>query len=48
MSHDLGLQRRFDAAPEVVFDPFTDPDAGWPGILDGLGRVAAARTSGAR
>ena len=27
MSHDLRLERVFDAAPEVVFDAFTDPDA---------------------
>jgi uncharacterized protein YndB with AHSA1/START domain len=27
VSHDLRLERRFDAAPEVVFDAFTDPDA---------------------
>ena len=27
MSHDLRLERVFDAAPEVVFDVFTDPDA---------------------
>lgn len=27
MSHDLRLERTFDAAPEVVFDAFTDPHA---------------------
>ena len=27
MSHDLQLERLYDAAPEVVFDAFTDPDA---------------------
>ena len=27
MSHDLKLERLFDAAPEVVFDAFTDPQA---------------------
>jgi uncharacterized protein YndB with AHSA1/START domain len=27
VSHDLRLERVFDAAPEVVFDAFTDPDA---------------------
>lgn len=27
MSHDLRLERLFDAAPQVVFDAFTDPDA---------------------
>lgn len=27
MSHDLRLERVYDAAPEVVFDTFTDPDA---------------------
>jgi uncharacterized protein YndB with AHSA1/START domain len=27
VSHDLKLERVFDAAPEVVFDAFTDPDA---------------------
>lgn len=27
MSHDLRLERLFDAAPEVVFDAYTDPDA---------------------
>ena len=27
MSHDLHLERVFDAAPEVVFDAFTDPGA---------------------
>ncbi len=27
MSHDLKVERVFDAAPEVVFDAFTDPDA---------------------
>lgn len=27
MSHELKLERVFDAAPEVVFDAFTDPDA---------------------
>lgn len=27
MSHELRLERLFDAAPEVVFDAFTDPDA---------------------
>jgi uncharacterized protein YndB with AHSA1/START domain len=27
LSHDLRLERVFDAAPEVVFDAFTDPDA---------------------
>jgi uncharacterized protein YndB with AHSA1/START domain len=27
MSHDLRLERVYDAAPEVVFDGFTDPDA---------------------
>jgi uncharacterized protein YndB with AHSA1/START domain len=27
VSHDLKLERLFDAAPAVVFDAFTDPDA---------------------
>jgi uncharacterized protein YndB with AHSA1/START domain len=27
VSHDLRLERLYDAAPEVVFDAFTDPDA---------------------
>ncbi len=27
MSHDLRLERTFDAEPEVVFDAFLDPDA---------------------
>ena len=27
MSHDLRLERTYDAAPEVVFDAFTDPEA---------------------
>ena len=27
MSHDLRVARWYDAAPEVVFDAFTDPDA---------------------
>ena len=27
MSLDLQLERVYDAAPEVVFDAFTDPDA---------------------
>lgn len=27
MTHDLMLERLFDAAPEVVFDAFTDPQA---------------------
>ena len=27
MRHDLKLERLFDAAPEVVFDAFTDPQA---------------------
>jgi uncharacterized protein YndB with AHSA1/START domain len=27
VSHDLRLERVFEAAPEVVFDAFTDPDA---------------------
>jgi uncharacterized protein YndB with AHSA1/START domain len=27
VSHDLRLERVYDAAPEVVFDAFTDPDA---------------------
>jgi uncharacterized protein YndB with AHSA1/START domain len=27
LSHDLRLERIYDAAPEVVFDAFTDPDA---------------------
>lgn len=27
MSHDLRLERVYDAPPEVVFDAFTDPDA---------------------
>ncbi len=27
MSHDLRLERVYDAAPEVVFDAFTDPAA---------------------
>jgi uncharacterized protein YndB with AHSA1/START domain len=27
VSHDLRLERLFNAAPEVVFDAFTDPDA---------------------
>jgi uncharacterized protein YndB with AHSA1/START domain len=27
VSHDLRLERWYDAAPEVVFDAFTDPDA---------------------
>ena len=27
MSHDLRLERMFDAAPEIVFDAFTDPAA---------------------
>ena len=27
MSHDLRVERLYDAAPEVVFDAFTDPDA---------------------
>jgi uncharacterized protein YndB with AHSA1/START domain len=27
VSHDLQLERVYDAAPEVVFDAFTDPDA---------------------
>jgi uncharacterized protein YndB with AHSA1/START domain len=26
VSHDLRLERLYDAAPEVVFDAFTDPD----------------------
>ena len=27
MSHDLRLERGYDADPEIVFDAFTDPDA---------------------
>ncbi len=27
MSHDVRLERVYDAAPDVVFDAFTDPDA---------------------
>jgi uncharacterized protein YndB with AHSA1/START domain len=27
LSHDLRLERLYDAAPEVVFDAFTDPEA---------------------
>jgi uncharacterized protein YndB with AHSA1/START domain len=27
VSHDLKLERSFDAAPEVVFDAFIDPQA---------------------
>jgi uncharacterized protein YndB with AHSA1/START domain len=27
VSHDLRLERVYDAAPEVVFDAFTDPEA---------------------
>jgi uncharacterized protein YndB with AHSA1/START domain len=27
LSHDLRLERTYDAAPEVVFDAFTDPQA---------------------
>ena len=27
MSHELRLERLFDAPPEVVFDTFVDPDA---------------------
>jgi hypothetical protein len=27
MSQDLRLERVYDAAPEVVFDAFTDPEA---------------------
>jgi uncharacterized protein YndB with AHSA1/START domain len=27
VSHDLRLERTFDATPEVVFDAFTDPEA---------------------
>jgi uncharacterized protein YndB with AHSA1/START domain len=27
VSHDLRQERLYDAAPEVVFDAFTDPDA---------------------
>jgi uncharacterized protein YndB with AHSA1/START domain len=27
MSDDLRLERVYDAAPEIVFDAFTDPDA---------------------
>jgi uncharacterized protein YndB with AHSA1/START domain len=27
MTHELRLERVYDAAPEVVFDAFTDPDA---------------------
>jgi uncharacterized protein YndB with AHSA1/START domain len=27
LSHDLRLERTYDAAPEVVFDAFTDPEA---------------------
>ena len=27
MSHDLIVERWFDAAPEEVFDAYTDPDA---------------------
>jgi uncharacterized protein YndB with AHSA1/START domain len=27
LSHDLRVERMFDAAPEVVFDAFTDPEA---------------------
>ena len=27
MSHDLRLERVYDAAPELVFDAFTDPNA---------------------
>jgi uncharacterized protein YndB with AHSA1/START domain len=27
LSHDVRLERVYDAAPEVVFDAFTDPDA---------------------
>jgi uncharacterized protein YndB with AHSA1/START domain len=27
LSYDLRLERLYDAAPEVVFDAFTNPDA---------------------
>jgi uncharacterized protein YndB with AHSA1/START domain len=27
VSHDLRLERVFDAPPEIVFDAYTDPDA---------------------
>jgi len=45
------MERVYDAAPVVVFDAFTDPDAqagGWASILDGLGRAVSARIAGSR
>ena len=34
MSHDLRLERVYDAAPEVVFDAFIDTDASLLEIID--------------
>ena len=34
MTHDLRVERAYDAAPEVVFDAFTDPRAQWEMYAD--------------
>jgi uncharacterized protein YndB with AHSA1/START domain len=34
VTHDLRVERAYDAAPEVVFDAFTDPRAQWEMYAD--------------
>ena len=42
MTHDLRLERLFDAAPDEVFDAFTDPKAQEEWYLDGPDFVVTA------
>ena len=42
MSHDLRLERMFDATPEEVFDAFTDPEAQKEWYQDNEGWVVTA------
>ena len=43
MSHELRLERLYDATPEVVFDAFVDPDT--QAELHGLGGCGRNRAS---
>jgi uncharacterized protein YndB with AHSA1/START domain len=43
VSSELRLERVFDAAPEVVFDAFTDPEAQWELYADAPDWVVESR-----
>jgi uncharacterized protein YndB with AHSA1/START domain len=42
MSHELRVERLFDASPEEVFDAFTDPAAHEEWLLDRPGSVVTS------